>query len=162
MSKKFDMISIFLIVVLVIILFFVIFGYFTGSSFFLSTVTPSVDVSSVNTERNNSIISKNSGETILPNVNLNETPKMQENITSGEITISENIVQSGEQVLDVPSASSPSNPLIITSDSNISSKEKKEVLKELDQTLMELLEVVDSVKTVDETRLTPDESEVQQ
>ena len=43
---------------------------------------------------------------------------------------------------------------------SMSNKEKKEVLHELDQTLMDLLDVVDKVQTVDESRL-GEESEVQ-
>ncbi len=54
------------------------------------------------------------------------------------------------------------NSVIMTSANDISSSDKKKVLQELDQTLMELLDVVDTVKTVDETRLIVDESEVQE
>ena len=43
--------------------------------------------------------------------------------------------------------------MIITSNENISDKEKKEVLQELDQTLMDLLDIVDKVQIVDESRL---------
>lgn len=143
MSKKFDIISIFLMIVLIIILFFVIYGYFNGSSLFLSSTSTEVNHEIPSSKISGENNSKNSGEdTILPVVVV--TPK-----NSGE---------NNPTTSQVPT----SNPLIITSDSNISSKEKKEVLQELDQTLMELLEVVDQVKTVDETRLTPpEESEVQ-
>ncbi len=53
------------------------------------------------------------------------------------------------------------NQVIISSETTMTNKEKKEILTELDNTLMDLLEVVDSVKTVDETRLITDEGEVQ-
>ena len=52
--------------------------------------------------------------------------------------------------------------VIISSESTMTNQEKKEILKSLDATLMQLLEVVDGVQTVDETRLITDESEVQQ
>lgn len=51
--------------------------------------------------------------------------------------------------------------VIISSDGSMTNKEKREILTELDNTLMELLDVVDKVQTVDETRLITDESEVQ-
>ena len=51
--------------------------------------------------------------------------------------------------------------MIITSNDNVSDKEKKEVLKELDETLMDLLDVIETVKTVDESRLPTDGNEVQ-
>lgn len=165
MSKKFDIISIFLMIVLIIILFFVIYGYFNGSSLFLSSTSMEVNHEIPPSRISGENDSKNSGETtILPVVVV--TPK-----NSGESSVvNNNEIESGEQIITTENENSPtsssqvpmSNPLIITSDSNISSKEKKEVLQELDQTLMELLEVVDQVKTVDETRLTPpEESEVQ-
>ena len=50
----------------------------------------------------------------------------------------------------------------MTSENEISSKEKREILTELDKTLMDLLEVVDRVQIVDETRLVTDDSEVQE
>ena len=44
----------------------------------------------------------------------------------------------------------------------MTNKEKRQILTELDNTLMELLDVVDKVQPVDETRLITDESEVQE
>lgn len=53
--------------------------------------------------------------------------------------------------------------VIISSDPNISNSDKQQVLTEIDEALSELLIVVDSVTTVDETRLGIDEEvEVQQ
>ena len=51
--------------------------------------------------------------------------------------------------------------MVITSSEEISNNEKQEVLNEIDKALMDLLQVVDSVKPVDETRLGIDESGVQ-
>ena len=63
-----------------------------------------------------------------------------------------------------PKAETPEkeNPVIMTSENETSSKEKREILTELDKTLMELLDVVEKVQTVDESRLIFDDSEVQQ
>ncbi len=52
--------------------------------------------------------------------------------------------------------------VIISSEDSMTNKEKREILTELDNTLMELLDVVDKVQTVDETRLITDESEVRE
>jgi len=57
-------------------------------------------------------------------------------------------------------ANDKNGTVIITSDDAMTNKEKREILTELDNTLMELLDVVDKVQTVDETRLITDESEV--
>ena len=173
MSRKFDIISIFLMVVLMIILFFVIFGYFNGSS--ILTSTDGSDIQNTNIigsgEDNSSIISnnyKNNEESpIIPIINPDSTREpVNDIVESGETENSGELSQGGDGVTGTKNSntvpSSTSNPLILSSDSNISSREKKEILNELDQTLMELLEVVDSVKTVDETRLITDESGVQQ
>ena len=50
----------------------------------------------------------------------------------------------------------------MTSENDISSSEKREILSELDKTLMDLLEVVDKVQPVDESRLIIDDGEVQE
>lgn len=168
MSNKFNIISIFLMIALVIILFFVIFSYFNGSSILMSTTNGDISTNNyISSGENNSssIISDNyikSGDISNP----------VETIIEGENVIVDVInPNSGEEYSEKtnsvqpnsPTSTKPStpNPLILSSDSNISNNEKKEVLKELDQTLMELLEVVDSVQTVDETRLITGESEVQ-
>ena len=94
-----------------------------------------------------------------------------ENI-SGEIVSSDASIVSGDKSGDntyqiiKPSNSIDVNdknePVIITSEDTMTNKEKREILTELDNTLMELLDVVDKVQTVDETRLVTTESEVQE
>jgi membrane protein involved in colicin uptake len=51
---------------------------------------------------------------------------------------------------------------VIVSDSKTSDAEKTEILDNIDSTLSELLDVVDKVQPVDETRLIVDEGEVQE
>lgn len=91
--------------------------------------------------------------------------------------VKENVIKSGDDIEQFyeepkePSNKSGDNTenntaikspaVIISSENEISSKEKGEILTEIDKTLMELLEVVDKVKTVDETKLIIDDSEVQ-
>ena len=81
-------------------------------------------------------------------------------IVSGENNDNTQIIESGDKTDNNISEKPP--VVIISSENDISSKEKGEILSEIDKTLMELLEVVDKVKTVDETKLVIDDSEVQQ
>lgn len=84
---------------------------------------------------------------------------------SGELTSGESGDYSGEESKDTNNATpntKADSPVIISSESTMTNKEKREILTELDSTLKELLDVVDKVKTVDETRLTTNESEVQE
>lgn len=190
MSKKFDVISIILICILIVMLFFVVFNYFTKSTTLSENLdlptniqTPSSIIygdnkdlviesnSSGNNLNDNShtiinidyITKNNSGDAVLESgENLSESGEKTD-VESGE-KLSGDSGNTDSNVPKAPEQTAPkdSTPLIITSADDISSKEKKEVLKELDQTLMELLEVVDSVQTVDETRLITDESGVQE
>ena len=172
MNKKFDIISMVLIIVLTIILIAFVFNYFTksnettpaDSSFNIENIN--VDVPSVS--GSNTFVSS----TPIENDKTVEDKHIIDASMSGDIKEVEN-QESGETNLgiidnikenDVPSSNQPQkdiNPLIITSNDNVSDKEKKEVLKELDETLMDLLDVIETVKTVDESRLPTDGSEVQ-
>lgn len=108
---------------------------------------------STNSDVNHIISDKISGETFFSGD------------ISGELVSGESGDYSGEEV-KTPSKTNTSkkndSPVIISSESTMTNKEKREILTELDSTLKELLDVVDKVKTVDETRLTTNESEVQE
>ena len=78
---------------------------------------------------------------------------------SGEIN-SESLMSNAE-INDDKKSEDKSSQVIITSESTISNREKREILNELDDTLMDLLDAVNSVQTVDESRLITEESEVQ-
>ena len=156
MNQKFNIISIILVVILVGLLIYVMASYYTKSNPVssdgpLNMIETDILVTSgdENAIMSNYVGSEASGDKIIPN--------------SGN---EEEITTSGEGVIDVIYNEDPKTPaktddkLIITSDENISDKEKKQVLHELDQTLMDLLDVVDKVQTVDESRL-GEESEVQ-
>lgn len=177
MSKKFDIVTIILMVILIIALFFVVFNYFTHSSSMITNnshlsmiddVEQIQNISGSNTVLKNNVID-------ISGDSKNTNPIIENTSGSGDLNSN-----SGDGVIDTvyaekpnPESNSektPSNndipndgtPLIITSNDNISDKEKKEVLKELDETLMELLDVIDSVQIIDESRLETSESEVQQ
>lgn len=155
MNQKFNTISIILVVILVALLIYVMASYYTkadpvssGAPLNMTETDILVTSGDENAIMSNYVGTDESGETIIPNSGN------EENITSGD------------GVIDVLYNDEPKTPakseekLIITSDENISDKEKKQVLHELDQTLMDLLDVVDKVQTVDESRL-GEESEVQ-
>ena len=172
MNRKFDIISTILIIVLTIILIAFVFNYFTKSN-----ETSPAD-SNIHFENINVDVPSVSGSnpfvssTPLDSEKIVEDKHIIDSAGSGETQNAEN-QESGENnqgIIDnikvnVSESSSSSqketNPLIITSNDNVSDKEKKEVLKELDETLMDLLDVIETVKTVDESRLPTDGSEVQ-
>ncbi len=160
MNQKFNVISIILMAILVVLLCFVMNNYYNKREE-VSSGTP-IDMSMTD-----KLLSSGDNDTIVSNFN-NNTGSGDEKIisSSGEI-IKQSGEVSGEKVSDSNSSTLPEQPqasenqVVMTSNGNISDREKKEVLKELDQTLMELLDVVDKVQIVDETRLEATESEVQ-
>ncbi len=149
MNKKFDLISMILIISLTIILIAFVFNYFTDSNDITPMTTNLYNIVDIpNVSGSDSIISSNPVQ-----------PENEKDIKDTHII---DTIVSGDTEDEEPSKSTvPNSPLIITSNDNISDKEKKEVLKELDETLMDLLDVIETVKTVDESRLPADESEVQ-
>ncbi len=156
MNQKFNTISIILVVILVGLLIYVMASYYTKAD-------PVSSGAPLNMSETDILVSSGDENAIMSNyVGLED---------SGDSTLipgsgSDESITSGEGVIDVIYNEETKTPtksdekLIITSDENISDKEKKQVLHELDQTLMDLLDVVDKVQTVDESRL-GEESEVQ-
>ena len=152
MKANFRIISTVLIIVLVVILIGIVIYYYN------------MPIKVINTEINN----VNSKDAV--NTNLNTPIIVNNEKDSGEIrrTI---ITESGEinseslknniEIKDVKKSEDKSSQVIITSESTISNREKREILNELDDTLMDLLDAVNSVQTVDESRLITEESEVQ-
>ena len=169
MNKKFDTISMILIILLTFVLIGFIFNYFTKSD--SDELSPTISSSSI---IDADVVENMSGSTTViistPVVDGEKTPEGSQEIISQEISsgdITDVTISSGDGIIkDVytkppESTSKEVTPVIITSNDNISDKEKKEVLKELDETLMDLLDVIENVQTVDESRLPSEESEVQ-
>lgn len=162
MNKKINTIINILIIVLIVALVAFMMSYYTGA-LDIPTGNPSNDVETIINNQSgetdlNPIISeiKNSGDT--QNIETsNEAPEKNPNeIESENVESNTSNEKTNEEDPNLLS------PVIITSENDISSKEKKEILTELDKTLMELLEVVDKVQTIDESRLITDDSEVQE
>lgn len=155
MSKKFNIISFVLIIVLTLILIMVMFRYYTRENV-IDTLNQS---SQLNYENIEHIISS-SGESDVNGskeiLNAESGDSILKSNPSGDIN--EKFEENSQRPNNIQS---PGTSVIISSNDEISNKEKKEVLKELDQTLMELLDVVDKVQTVDESRLA-EESEGQE
>lgn len=165
MNKKFDIISMILIIVLTFVLVAFIFNYFTSSD--SDEFSP---VSSNSTIIGSDVVENMSGSNTLiistPVVENEKPPENTSEIIKQDSNSGEQVLASGDGIIqDVytkpPETSKEVTPVIITSNDNISDKEKKEVLKELDETLMDLLDVIETVQTVDESRLPSEESEVQ-
>ena len=170
MSRKFDVISILLMIILILMLFMVIFKYFTSSSELISDLD-----SSITLQMSDDIVYSGDQNSVIIS-NIYESGNSKDSVTGSIININDNKEELPEQIIQEDSGDKDSNnsnekepnskseqtTLILTSADDISSKEKKEVLKELDQTLRELFDVIDSVQPIDETRLITDEGEVQE
>lgn len=150
MNKKFNIIINTLIIMLIIVLVIVMMNYYADTDIIPTFIYNSGDtsISSLSGDNPKEIIDKilsgeKSGDVELPPV-------------SGESESGDN------NVVENQKPDKNDSPLIMTSENEISSKEKREILTELDKTLMDLLEVVDRVQIVDETRLVTDDSEVQE
>lgn len=163
MNKNANLIMNILIILLILALVFVMMNYYAGTPSKIPTKIDVISEDIIQNSDNESIITnhtgivENSGETII---NINTSGEIVD-VVSGETSGDVNLETSLEK--DTPNEGKGNNkPVIMTSENEISNKEKKEVLTELDKTLMELLDVVDKVQTVDETRLIIDDSEVQQ
>jgi uncharacterized membrane protein YukC len=137
-NNSFKLITTVLIIILIALLIWVAFWYFKQPS-------------------NSMPINTDYLTTDIINSNNNDTDDV---IISGSKDSVENVEKATDKVIPVDTISDEESLLII-SDSKTSDSEKQEILDNIDSTLMELLEVVDKVQTVDETRLIIDESEVQ-
>ena len=147
MNKTFQTITSVLIIVLLFLLVWVFVSYYT---------------SPVEVEVNQSENVNNSIPTPIvqnPVVNDNETVNDNkiDNVKEDEINMTDENTSSVIQVTEKIDNNKNEGSVIISSDPNISNAEKQQVLTEIDEALSELLVVVDSVTTVDETRLGIDE-----
>lgn len=167
MNKKLNLFINISIILLIVALIVVMINYYTDTS-----VVPTYnhnsgeyeemeingDIKVDKEDTTNEIIKIDSGE-----INDNELVDLD---SSGDIEIDELISgdsDTDDKILDQIQIKEDKigSPVIMTSENDISSKEKREILSDLDKTLMELLEVVDRVQAIDETRLITDDSEVQ-
>ena len=163
MKGNFKTISTFWIIVLTGLLVGILINYYN---------TP-IKVSNVNTDLNpinHNSVTNHPDNSVLANQNSSgESTSNSEKKTvineSGESNISIETHEDMNEIKtkeDIPKINDKTGTVIITSEDTMTNKEKREILTELDDTLMELLDVVNKVQTVDETRLITEESEVQE
>lgn len=142
-------------IVLVVILIGIFINFYnTPIKVNYSNVTLSGNSSDTNHD-NPIVIHSESGEFASNSV-------IDSDVTHSETIISENgEVNSQNNGDSLPKENEKPSQVIITSEDTMTNKEKREILTELDNTLMELLDAVDKVQTVDESRLNTEESGVQ-
>ena len=149
MNKKFNIIINTLIIMLIIALVMVMMNYYADTDIIPTFIY-------------------NSGDTSISSPSGDNPKEIIDKILSGEKSGDAELApvfrerESGDIIGENQKPDKSDSPLIMTSENEISSKEKREILTELDKTLMDLLEVVDRVQIVDETRLVTDDSEVQE
>lgn len=146
MKADFKIISSILIAVLTVLLAVVLISYYRKplkiNTDILNDPTltnRSEIVDNIGQEHKNDLVS---GEKIIENTNQ-----------SGENGSGEKIDDNSHIISPSGKPQNDDKTVIITSDDTMTNKEKRQILTELDTTLMELLEAVDKVQTVDETRL---------
>ena len=146
MNADFKIISSILIAVLTVLLAVVLISYYRKplkiNTDILNDPTltnRSEIVNNIGQEHKNDLVS---GEQIIENANQ-----------SGENGSGEKIDDNSHIISPSGKPQNDDKTVIITSDDTMTNKEKRQILTELDTTLMELLEAVDKVQTVDETRL---------
>lgn len=151
MKAKFKLISTMLIILLTVLLIVVLVSYYNSP---VEVKEPNINNIAITNQEHNKVISEKEVDNTKNNIFTTSGEKSD--INSGDNT-------SGETYSSIiPDSKDLDKPVIITSEDTMTNKEKRQILTELDNTLMELLDVVDKVQPVDETRLITDESEVQE
>ena len=167
MNKKLNLFINISIILLIVALIVVMINYYTDTSVVPTynrnsgeheemEISGDIKIDEKIMSETNELIKEDSGE-----INNNESVDSSLDIEIDELLSGDSC--GDDKILDQIQINEDKfeSPVIMTSENDISSKEKKEILSDLDKTLMELLEVVDRVQAIDETRLITDDSEVQ-
>lgn len=158
MNKTFQTVTSILIIILLFLLVWVFVSYYTEPSPTNTVISEKNDINNVQSPIDDEIINITEQDNELNIDNQPQQDNVQDLISEFD-TPTITIVEKVEQNIN----NNEGNSVIISSDPNISNSDKQQVLTEIDEALSELLIVVDSVTTVDETRLGIDEEvEVQQ
>ena len=154
MNGIFKVISTILMVALICFLVWFLVSYYSQGSYQTPKNEITVNTPIMNDEEKN-----------VPVTNNDEQDSDEQNnsiINAEDEEIIDSIIEKNEEdKKNNESMSSRNKPFFLSTSEKISNDEKQEVLNEIDKALMDLLQVVDKVKPVDETRLGIDESEVQ-
>lgn len=138
MNSSFKMITTVLILILIALLVWVAVSYYKQPTNVTPIDTSYITADIINTENTNNEV-----------------------IMSGASDVEDDVQKATDKVIPKDKIDDEQSVLII-SDSKTSDAEKRRILDNIDSTLSELLEVVDKVQTVDETRLIIDEGGVQE
>lgn len=154
-KKNFRWLSTIMIIILVLLLIGVLMNFYHQPVKVDSTISEEINSPNQNimpiikAEQKSGEVVKFSGESQSGETENNEIVIVQPQETKQITSVTETSAPTGSQV-------------IISSEDTMTNKQKREILTELDNTLMELLDVVDKVQVIDETRLLSNESEVQE
>lgn len=158
MKAKFKMISSILILLLTVLLIVVLIGYYNEP---VEVIQPNIDNLAEANRDIDKVISENiSGDIITDSIQ--KISGEESVIDSGDTKLNESIIINAIDKSEAKNQAEKDKAVIITSEDTMTNKEKREILTELDNTLMDLLDVVDKVQTVDESRLVTEEGEVQE
>lgn len=158
MKSKFKMISSILILLLTILLIAVLIGYYNEP---VEVIQPNIDNLAEANRDIDKVISENiSGDIITDSIQ--KISGEESVLDSGDTKLNESIIINAIDKSEAENQTEKDKAVIITSEDTMTNKEKREILTELDNTLMDLLDVVDKVQTVDESRLVTEEGEVQE
>ena len=158
MRASFKLISTLLIILLTILLIAVFISYYNKPIEINNE--PMKNIANANHDNDKLISDNESGENKIDVIDSGEISIDDEKISvSGENKSVEQLTSDINKVKET--TNNIDNTIIITSEDIMTNKEKRQILTELDKALLELLDVVDKVQTVDETRLVTSGSEVQ-
>lgn len=158
MKAKFKMISSILILLLTVLLIAVLISYYNEP---VEVIQPNIDNLAEANRDIDKVISENiSGDIITDSIQ--KISGEESVLDSGDTKLDESIIINAIDKSEAKNQAEKDKAVIITSEDTMTNKEKREILTELDNTLMDLLDVVDKVQTVDESRLVTEEGEVQE
>lgn len=157
MKTDFKFISTLLIIMLTVLLVAIFISYF-NEPFVINTDVLDNKLPIANHDDKIDDIGENENN-LISGENFNKSTEVSLESVSGDKVSGEN----NHDDFHIIEPKNEDKTVIITSDGTMTNKEKRQILSELDTALMELLEAVDKVQTVDETRLVnKEESEVQE
>lgn len=159
MKAKFKLISTLLIVLLTILLIAVMVNYLSKPIELNNEPVVNIANTNHNIEK---VISENVGGETLTSASGDVSENMDSSFSGDKVGSGLPYGNSLDGNTSGKNNEDGESTVIITSEDTMTNKEKRQILTELDNTLMDLLDVVDKVQTVDETRLITSGSEVQE
>lgn len=165
MNNVFKLISTILMIILILILVWVLVNYYKADPY---TTAPSYSDNTKSTlvvPTQDAVYQENVKDDGIQTIDNSSNVENEDKIESDQNDNNTDIADSNsDSTLPFWKRNEPgksNDTVVISSSEKTSNTEKQEVLNEIDKALMDLLQVVDKVQTVDESRLGVEESEVQ-